>query len=198
MASLHSPVMMGHVPLYLNGSLSYISSRSFRPSPTLEPSDPILNTASILLSLHSLPSEGLELSTSPVSPRRPRHFPWPRSPRQRRLSKFIISSPPSTSPPLCNSILHSFLFAHHLHFFLSYTLPLFPLINRRLMNSIDHRIVRLRRHRDRCLRILTTRCPAIEAALGSVWFKQYLGRFYVRAGPIISESRYSPDQNNQK
>jgi len=54
MASLHSPVMMGHVPLYLNGSLSYISSRSFRPSPTLEPSDPILNTASILLSLYSL------------------------------------------------------------------------------------------------------------------------------------------------
>jgi hypothetical protein len=41
------------------------------------------------------------------------------------------------------------------------------------MNSIDHRIVRLRRHRDKCLRILTTRCPAIEAALGSVWFKQY-------------------------
>jgi hypothetical protein len=27
---------------------------------------------------------------------------------------------------------------------------------------------------------------------------EYLGRFYVRAGPIISESRYSPDQNNQK
>jgi len=41
------------------------------------------------------------------------------------------------------------------------------------MNSIDYRIVRLRRHRDRCLRFLTTRCPTIEAALGSVWFKQY-------------------------
>jgi hypothetical protein len=101
MASLHLSVIMGHVPLYLDGSLSYISSRSFRPSPpTLEPSDPILNTVSILLSLHSLSPEGPELSTSPVSPRRPRHFPWPRSPRLRRLSKFIISSPPSTSPPL--------------------------------------------------------------------------------------------------
>jgi len=101
--------MMGHIPLYLNGSLSYISSRSFRPSLTLKPLDPILNTASLLLSLYSLPPplEGSELSTSPVSPR---HFLWPRSPCQRRLSKFIISSPPSTSlPPLCNSILHLFL-----------------------------------------------------------------------------------------
>ena len=127
MVPLHPSVMMGHVPLYLDGSLSYISSRSFRPSPTLEPSDPILNTASILLSLHSLPSEGLELSTSPVSPRRPRHFPWPRSPRQRRLSKFIISSPPSTSlPPLCNSILH--LFLRLLSSLLSF-LILFPYFN---------------------------------------------------------------------
>jgi hypothetical protein len=41
---------MGHVPLYLNGSLSYISSRSFRLSPlTLKLLDPILNTAFILL-----------------------------------------------------------------------------------------------------------------------------------------------------
>jgi hypothetical protein len=41
------------------------------------------------------------------------------------------------------------------------------------MNSIDHRIARLRRHRNRCLRLLTTRHPTTEAALGSVWFKQY-------------------------
>jgi hypothetical protein len=41
------------------------------------------------------------------------------------------------------------------------------------MNSIDHRIVRLRRRRDKCLRFLTTRYPTIEAALGSVCFKQY-------------------------
>jgi hypothetical protein len=54
MASLYSLVMMGHVPLYLNGSLSYISSYSFRLSLTLKPLDPILNTASILLSLYSL------------------------------------------------------------------------------------------------------------------------------------------------
>jgi len=126
MVPLHSSVMMEHVPLYLDGSLSYISSRSFRPSsPTLERSDSILNTASILLSLHSLSPP--RASTSPVSPRRPRHFPWPRSPRLRRLSKFIISSPPPTSPPpLCNSILHSFLFAHPLHFFLFLHSSLIP------------------------------------------------------------------------
>ena len=82
MVPLHPSVMMGHVPLYLDGSLSDISSRSIRPSPpTVERSDSILNTASILLLLRSLPSDGLGLSTSPVSPRRPRHFPWPRSPR---------------------------------------------------------------------------------------------------------------------
>jgi hypothetical protein len=50
MASLYSSVIIGYVPLYLNGSLSYISSYSFRPSPlTLKPLDLILNTASILL-----------------------------------------------------------------------------------------------------------------------------------------------------
>jgi hypothetical protein len=55
MASLHLLVIIGHVPLYLNGSLSYISSRSFRLSPLIiKPLDPILNTASILLSLYSL------------------------------------------------------------------------------------------------------------------------------------------------
>ena len=126
MAPLHSSVMMGHFPLYLDGPLSYISSRSFRPSPTLEPSDPILNTASILLSLHSLPSEGLELSTSPVSPRRPRHFPWPRSPRQRRLSKFIISSPLSTSLYLHHSATRFFTHSSSLTIFTSSFLTLFP------------------------------------------------------------------------
>jgi hypothetical protein len=61
MASLHSLVIIGHVPLYLNGSLSYISSHSFRLSPlTLKLLDLILNTASILLSLYSLsPSRAL-------------------------------------------------------------------------------------------------------------------------------------------
>ena len=54
MASLYSLVIMGHVPLYLDGSLSYISSRSFCLSPTLELLDLILNTAFILLSLYSL------------------------------------------------------------------------------------------------------------------------------------------------
>jgi hypothetical protein len=54
MAPLYSLVMMGYVPLYLDGSLSYISSYSFCLSPTLKLLDPILNTASILLSLYSL------------------------------------------------------------------------------------------------------------------------------------------------
>ena len=50
MASLYLLVIIGHVPLYLNGSLSYISSRSFCLSPlTLKPLDLILNTTSILL-----------------------------------------------------------------------------------------------------------------------------------------------------
>jgi hypothetical protein len=118
--------MMEDVPLYLNGCLSYISSHSLCPSPTLKLSNLILNTASILLLLHSLPSKGLGLSTSPMSPRRPRHFPWPRSPCQQRLSKFIISLPPSTSLLLCNLILHLFLFAHHLHFFLFLHSSLIP------------------------------------------------------------------------
>jgi hypothetical protein len=139
--------MMEHVPLYLNGCLSYISSHSLCPSPTLKLSNLILNTASILLLLHSLPSKGLGLSTSPMSPRRPRHFPWPRSPCQQRLSKFIISLPPSTSLLLCNLIL-----------------PLFPLINCRLINSVDYRIVRLCRHCDKCLCFLTTCYPTLKAA----------------------------------
>jgi hypothetical protein len=75
MAPFYLLVIMGHFPLYLDDSLSYISSYSFRPSLTLKPLDPILNTAFILLSLYSLPSKGLELSTSPVSPRCPQHFP---------------------------------------------------------------------------------------------------------------------------
>jgi hypothetical protein len=54
MASLYLLVIIGYVPLYLDGSLSYISSYSFRLSLTLELLDPILNTASILLSLYSL------------------------------------------------------------------------------------------------------------------------------------------------
>jgi hypothetical protein len=53
MAPLYLLVIIGHVPLYLNGSLSYISSRSFRLSLTLKPLDLILNTASILLFLYS-------------------------------------------------------------------------------------------------------------------------------------------------
>jgi hypothetical protein len=57
MASLYLLVMMGHVPLYLNSSLSYISSYSLRPSPlTLKPSDLILNTTSILFFFYSLSS----------------------------------------------------------------------------------------------------------------------------------------------
>ena len=68
MAPLYSSVMIGHFPLYLNGSLSYISSHSFRPSLTLEPSDPILNTASILLSLYSLsPSRASTLPLATIS-----------------------------------------------------------------------------------------------------------------------------------
>jgi len=54
MASLYLLVIIGHVPLYLNGSLSYISSRSFCLSPlTLKPLDLILNTA-FILSFYSL------------------------------------------------------------------------------------------------------------------------------------------------
>jgi hypothetical protein len=54
MASLYLLAIMKHVPLYLDGCLSYISSCSLRLSPlTLKPLDPILNTASIL-SLYSL------------------------------------------------------------------------------------------------------------------------------------------------
>jgi hypothetical protein len=136
MASLHLSAMMEHVPLYLDGCLSYISSRSLRPSPTLKPSDPILNTASILLSLHSL---------SPLRALSSRHFPWLQSPRLQRLSKFAISPTPSTSPPpLCNSILHSFPFAYLPHFFLSLYSSLIPI---------------KRQHRNRCLRSLTTHCP---------------------------------------
>jgi hypothetical protein len=148
--------MMGHIPLYLNGSLSYISSRSFRPSLTLKPLDPILNTASLLLSLYSLPPPWKALSSRQVlylldtsfghdplvsedsrsllSPRRPLHL------YHHSATRFFTYS-----------------FAHHPHYFL----PLFPSINRRLMNSIDHRIGRLCRHYDRCLHILTTRCPTI-------------------------------------
>ena len=90
--------MMEHVPLYLDGSLSYISSRNFRPSPlTLEPLDPILNTASILLPFILSPPRALssrqvlcllaafdtslsrdpfvcEDSRSLLSPRRPLHL----------------------------------------------------------------------------------------------------------------------------
>jgi hypothetical protein len=78
-------------------------------------------------------------------------------------SKFILFSPPSipqffTRPSTLHTTLHTTVDSSH---------------TRRLMNSIDHRIAKLRRHRDRCLRLLTTRHPATEAALGSVWFKQY-------------------------
>ena len=173
MVPLHSSAMMEHIPLYLDSSLSYISSRSFRLSPpTLERSDSILNTTSILLSLHSLSPRGprqvlcllaaidtslgrdplvCEDSRSLLSPRRPPHL------HHHSATRFFTHSSSLT------------LFTSSF----SYTLPLFPLISRRLMNSIDHRIVRLRRYRDRCLRFLTTRYPTIEAALGSVWFKQY-------------------------
>lgn len=41
------------------------------------------------------------------------------------------------------------------------------------MNSIPCRIRKLRAHCNRCLRFLTNRYPTIEAALWSVWFKQY-------------------------
>ena len=151
--------MMGHIPLYLNGSLSYISSHSLRLSSlTLEPSNPILNTTSILLSFYSLsPSRALSSrqvlcllaaldtslgrnplvykdSRSLLSPRRPLHL------YHHSATRFFTYS-----------------FAHHPHYFL----PLFPSINRRLMNSIDHRIGRLCRHYDKCLHILTTRCPTI-------------------------------------
>jgi hypothetical protein len=125
MASLHSSVMMGHVPLYLDGSLSYISSRSFRPSPTLEPSDPILNTASILLSLYSLSppralssrqvlyllaaldtSLGCDLlvcedSRSLLTPRRPPHLHHHSATRfftHSPLLTFLTSSFPYTLP----------------------------------------------------------------------------------------------------
>jgi hypothetical protein len=54
MASLYLLAIMEHVPLYLNGSLSYISSRSFHPSPlTVKQLDLIFNTASVLLTLFS-------------------------------------------------------------------------------------------------------------------------------------------------
>lgn len=66
----------------------------------------------------------------------------------------------STTLQLDSSLIH---FLHS---------SLFPLIGRRLM-TIDHRIVKLCRHRDRYLRVFTTRCATIKAALGSVWFKQY-------------------------
>jgi hypothetical protein len=52
-APLYLLVIIGHIPLYLNSSLSYISSRSFRLSLTLKPLDPILNTTSILLFFYS-------------------------------------------------------------------------------------------------------------------------------------------------
>lgn len=82
-------------------------------------------------------------------------------------SKFILSSPPSipqffTRLSTLHSTLHTTLYT-----------AVDSSHTRRLMNSIDHRIARLRRHRDRCLRLLTTRHPVTEAALGSVWFKQY-------------------------
>jgi hypothetical protein len=156
MAFLHLSAMMEHVPLYLDGCLSYISSRSLRPSPlTLKPSDPILNTASIL-SLHSLsPSRALssrqvlcllaaldtslgrnplvcEDSRSLLSPRRPPHL------HHYPATRFFTHSP-----------LLTFLF---------------------LYSSL---ILIKRQHRDRCLRSLTTRYPILEAAKGSKWYQQY-------------------------
>jgi hypothetical protein len=119
MASLYLLAIIEHIPLYLDGCLSYISSRSLRPSPlTLKLSDPILNTASIL-SLYSLsPSRALssrqvlcllavlntslsrnplvyEDSQSLLSPRRPPHlYHYP-------ITRFFTYSP-----------LLTFLFLH--------------------------------------------------------------------------------------
>ena len=160
MASLHSSVMMGHVPLYLDGSLSYISSRSFRLSPlTLELSDPILNTTSILLPFILSPPRALssrqvlcllaaldtslgrdplvcEDSQSLLSPRRPPHLH-----HQSATQSFTHSSSP-----------------HPVHFFLFLHSSLIPI---------------KRQYRDRCLRSLTTPYPTLEAAKGSKWYQQY-------------------------
>jgi hypothetical protein len=77
-------------------------------------------------------------------------------------SKFILFSPPSITQFLRPSTLHTTL---HTTVDSSHT--------RRHMNSIDHRIVRLRRHRDRCLRFLTNRYPTLEVATRSKWYQQY-------------------------
>jgi hypothetical protein len=90
--------MADHPPLDLDGCLSYISPRSLRPSPqTLEPSDPILSTPSILLSLHFLSLSQASNSQQVLSPRRPGHFSWLRLLPLRRLSTLTLSSLLTTS-----------------------------------------------------------------------------------------------------
>jgi hypothetical protein len=175
MVPLYLSVIIEHVPLYLNGSLSYISSRSFRLSPpTLEPLDPILNTASILLSPYSLsPSRALS-SRQVLCLLAALDTFLGHNPLVSEYSRSLLS--PRQPPHFHHSVTWFYTYSSSLIIFtssFSYTPPLFPLINHRLMNSIDHRIVRLCRHRDRCLRFLTTRYPILEAAKGSKWYQEY-------------------------
>ena len=142
--------MADHLLLSPDGCLSSTSSRSRRSSP------PISKTACILLSL-----DGLGTLITIVSPC-PRHFPCPRSPRPRRLSKFAVCPATSTSFHFfATSLIH---LRSPTSFFPFYTIP---------SSLINRRIVRLRRHRGRCLRFLTARYPILEAAKGSKWYQQY-------------------------
>ena len=101
----------------LEAAPGYISSPSFHPPSTS--SDHRISFAHLL---HTIPSSP---SLSEASNSRQVPWPWLRSPRLRRPSKFAVSQTSSTSPPpLCNLVL---LPHPPSHFFCLSTVPEFSL-----------------------------------------------------------------------
>ncbi|KAF4633412.1 hypothetical protein G7Y89_g4704 [Cudoniella acicularis] len=134
----------------LEAAPGYISSRSFRLPSTFKDSN---STSPVVLATIPSCAKALEVcclsDVLPISTTTFRRSPY----------LAINYDPPLRSTLEVYSPRHPLYLHHPLHLDSSH--------NRRLINSTDHRIVRLRQHRDRCLRFLTTRYPTIEAALRS-------------------------------
>jgi hypothetical protein len=165
MASLHSSAIIEYVPLYLDGSLSYISSHSFRPSlSTLKPLDLILNTAFILLSLHSL------LSSKALSSRQVLCL-LAALDTSFSCDLLVYKDSRSLLTPHCSLYLHhstTRFFTHSLCLpssLIPFTYPLhFFLFLHSSLISIK------RQNRDKCLHSLITRYSILEVIKRSKWY----------------------------
>ena len=193
MDPLYSSVMAEQPPRYLDGYLGYISSPSFRLSPLILNIlllSRALNSRQVLCLLAaidtSLGRDPLvrEDSPSSLSPRRPLHLYHYYITRFFYSSSFTylllpldssgVFSLPSILTIIPSSTKHPrSLFSPRRLLYLYYLSITRLLHDRRLMNSIDYRIVRLRRRRDKCLRFLKTRYPILEVAQGSQRYQEY-------------------------